>query len=229
MTEKIKRYTLFLTGLFIMAFGIALMVKAQLGTSPISSMPYVFSLKFPELSLGTFTILWNLLLILGQILILRRKFQWFQLIQIPLTLVFGAFVDFSKFVLDSLNPQNYLLQAGVLLLGCLVLAFGVSLTVLAGVVMNSGEAFVSAVAQQTKKDFGTVKVFFDSSLVILSVLFSLLFFGAVAGVREGTVAAALLSGFIIRFFNRALRPPVERRMAGKGRDIPEIREDAAGE
>ena len=197
-----------------MALGIALMVKAKLGTSPISSLPYIFSLRFTAISLGGFTILWNLLLILGQAVVLRRKFRWYQLIQIPLTLVFGAFVDLAKELLGFLNPENYLFQAAVLLFGCLVLAFGVSFTVLAGVVMNSGEAFVAAVAKQTGKDFGLVKVFFDSSLVLLSAGLSFAFFGMVAGVREGTVIAALLSGFIIRIFNRLLGPATERWLTG---------------
>ena len=214
MAEKVRRYGLFLAGLFVMALGIALMVKAKLGTSPISSLPYIFSLRFTAISLGGFTILWNLLLILGQAVVLRRKFRWYQLIQIPLTLVFGAFVDLAKELLGFLNPENYLFQAAVLLFGCLVLAFGVSFTVLAGVVMNSGEAFVAAVAKQTGKDFGLVKVFFDSSLVLLSAGLSFAFFGMVAGVREGTVIAALLSGFIIRIFNRLLGPATERWLTG---------------
>lgn len=197
-----------------MALGIALMVKAKLGTSPISSLPYIFSLRFTAISLGGFTILWNLLLILGQVVVLRRKFRWYQLIQIPLTFVFGAFVDLAKELLGFLNPENYLFQAAVLLFGCFVLAFGVSLTVLAGVVMNSGEAFVAAVAEQTGKDFGLVKVFFDSSLVLLSAGLSFAFFGMVTGVREGTVIAALLSGFIIRIFNRLLGPAAERWLTG---------------
>ncbi len=214
LLENVKRYTLFLIGLFVMAVGIALMVRAELGTSPISSIPYVFSLKFSEISLGVFTILWNIFLILGQVLILRRKFRWFQLVQIPLTFLFGIFVDFSKYILDFLHPQEYWKQAAVLILGCLVLALGVSFTVVAGVVMNSGEAFVNAVAQQTGKNFGTIKVFFDSALVLLSAAFSLLFFGRIVGVREGTVIAALLSGFIIRFFNRLLTPVIERWFCG---------------
>lgn len=214
MAEKARRYGLFLAGLFVMALGIALMVKAKLGTSPISSLPYIFSLRFTAISLGSFTILWNLLLILGQVVVLRRKFRWYQLIQIPLTLVFGAFVDLAKELLGFLNPENYLFQAAVLLFGCLVLAFGVSLTVLAGVIMNSGEAFVAAVAEQTGKDFGLVKVFFDSSLVLLSAGLSFAFFGMVTGVREGTVIAALLSGFIIRIFNRLLGPAAERWLTG---------------
>ncbi|MCI8501995.1 MAG: YitT family protein [Oscillospiraceae bacterium] len=197
-----------------MAFGVALMVQTKLGVSPISSLPYVFNLEFTWISLGNFTILWNLVLIAGQLLILRRKFQWFQLIQLPITLIFGVFVDGCKLLVSSWNLDHYWLQMLFLLLGCTVLALGVTLTVLAGVVMNSGEAFVAAIAGKTGWNFGTVKVGFDSSLVLLAILFSLLFFGRMEGVREGTILAALLSGFIVRLFTRVLKKPVERWETG---------------
>ena len=208
--ERIKRYLLLIAGLFVMALGIALMVKAELGTSPISSVPYVMSLKFTGISLGVFTILWNLVLIAGQAILLRGQFSLYQLLQIPISLLFGAFVDFCKWMLSTLEPAGYGMSALLLLGGCLVLALGVSCTVLAGVLMNSGEEFVNAVSIRTKKEFGTVKVVFDVSLVLLSVLLSLLFFGSVQGVREGTVVAAVISGFIIKGLNRLFRPAAER-------------------
>lgn len=43
--NKLKRYILFLTGLFINSLGVSLVTKANLGTSPISSIPYVLNLK----------------------------------------------------------------------------------------------------------------------------------------------------------------------------------------
>lgn len=202
--ELIKRYSLFTLGLFVMSLGITLMVKAQLGTSPISSMPYVFSLKFTTISLGVFTILWNFILILLQIIILGKKFQPFQLLQLPLSLIFGAFVDFTKLILKNLSPNSYLSSTLILFLGCFVLALGVSFTVLADVIMNSGEALVKAISIRTGKDFGSIKIAFDVSLVILSILSSLIFFHKIAGVREGTIVAAVISGFIIRFYNKHL-------------------------
>lgn len=202
--ELTKRYILFTLGLFVMAFGITLMVKAELGTSPISSMPYVFSLKFTTISLGIFTIAWNFILIFLQFLILGKNFRPFELLQIPLSLIFGAFVDFSKYLLRNLTPHSYISSTLILFLGCFVLALGVSFTVLANVIMNSGEALVKAISIRTGKDFGSMKVAFDVSLVILSIISSLIFFHKIVGVREGTVIAAIISGFIIRFYNKHL-------------------------
>ena len=187
-----------------MAMGITLMVKAQLGTSPISSMPYIVNLKFTDISLGVFTILWNMILIVSQILILRKKFQIFQLLQIPLSFIFGSFVDFTRYILSGISVYSYISCIILLFLGCFVLALGVSFTVLADVIMNSGEAFVQAIAIKTGKDFSSIKVVFDILLVVLSMIASLVFFHKVVGVREGTIITAIISGFIIRFYNKKL-------------------------
>ena len=72
--NKLKRYLIFLVGLFINSFGVSFVTKASLGTSPISSIPYVLSLNFP-LTLGNFTIIFSILLILLQIVILRKTLR----------------------------------------------------------------------------------------------------------------------------------------------------------
>lgn len=78
----LKRYLLLFLGLSIMAFGVAFSIKAELGTSPISSVPYVVSL-FAPLTVGTATILMHCVFILLQILILRRQYHPIQLMQLP--------------------------------------------------------------------------------------------------------------------------------------------------
>lgn len=73
--NKVKRYLVFVIGLFINSLGVSLITKASLGTSPISSIPYVLSLKLP-MTLGEFTIFFSVLLILLQLLILRKNSRW---------------------------------------------------------------------------------------------------------------------------------------------------------
>ena len=72
--NKLKRYVIFLIGLFVNSLGVSLITKASLGTSPISSIPYVLSLSFP-FTLGNFTIFFSVFLILLQFLILRKNFN----------------------------------------------------------------------------------------------------------------------------------------------------------
>ncbi len=93
--EIVKRYILFVISLFFAALGVAFTKHAELGVSPISSVANVMSCKYSSLSLGTWLIIWNCILIVGQILILRRKFQLIQLLQLPLSFLFGWFTDFG--------------------------------------------------------------------------------------------------------------------------------------
>ncbi|WP_419577051.1 DUF6198 family protein [Roseburia hominis] len=201
--NKLKRYLLFLAGLFINALGVSLVTKASLGTSPISSIPYVLSLKFP-FTLGNFTIIFSILLILLQILILRKNLKMENILQIPVSIAFGYFIDLTMYMFFWVNPQNYAIKLIALFAGCIVLGFGVYMEVLADVVMLPGESFVRAIVQTWNTNFGTTKIMFDSSMTIIAGGLSVIFFGKLNGVREGTIIAALLVGFIARLFGKHL-------------------------
>ena len=114
--DLLKRYLIFLAGLFVNSLGVALITKANLGTSPISSIPYVLSLNF-ALSLGNFTIIFSILLIVLQIVILGKNFKPESLLQIPVSIAFGYFIDFSMFLLSDLAPEAYAWKMICLLLG----------------------------------------------------------------------------------------------------------------
>ena len=93
-TELIKRYVVFIIGLMANALGVALITKSCLGTGPTTCIPYVTSLKI-NISYGMCTFLFNCLLLLAQIILLRKKFQRFQLLQLPFSFVFAAFIDIA--------------------------------------------------------------------------------------------------------------------------------------
>ena len=203
----IKRYFLFILGLFFTGLGVAFARHSALGVSPISSVANVLSLRFTFFSLGNWLILWNCVLILGQIIILRRDFKIYQLLQIPLSVLFGYFTDFGMWIVHFIPVKNYAVQFALLLCGILVIAFGVSLTVIANVIMNSGEAIVKAVSDKWNFEFGNVKVFFDISCVTVSVLLSLLLFNLkIVGTREGTINTALCTGFAVKKITRLIKP-----------------------
>lgn len=201
--EKAKRYIVFFIGLFINALGISFITKADLGTSPISSIPYTLSLYFP-FTLGEFTVAFSVLLILLQILLLRSRFEKIQLLQIPVSLIFGYFIDFTMNLLFFLAPQSYPAKLVSLLIGCLILGFGVYTEVLANVVMLPGEGFVKAVCTAFNREFGKTKVCFDASMSIGAAVISLVLFHHLEGVREGTIISALLIGTIAGFYGRKL-------------------------
>lgn len=203
-SDKAKRYIIFLVGLFINSFGVSLITKADLGTSPISSIPYVLSLKF-SLSLGEFTILFSVLLILLQALILRKDFKISHLLQIPVSIIFGYFIDICMLLLASVSTENYVIKLIYLLAGCIVLGTGVYMEVLADVIMLPGESFVRAIVFKSHTNFGTIKIIFDVSMAVMAGVLSFVFARHLMGVGAGTVIAALLVGYITRILARALK------------------------
>lgn len=199
----LPRYLWFLTGVLINSFGVALITRAALGTSPISSLPYVLSFRFP-VTLGQFTFAMNLFFILGQVLLLRRDFQPIQLLQVTVNAVFSAFIDVSMGLLSWLEISSLPMAVLVLALGCAVLAFGISVEVAPRVLMVPGEGIVQAIAAVTGWRFGNVKVGFDAALVATALVLSLLFFHRLQGLGAGTILSALAVGRFVNLYNRRL-------------------------
>ena len=200
----LKRYLLLLIGLSIMAFGVAFSIKASLGTSPISSVPYVVSL-FTPLTVGTATITMHGVFILLQILILRKNYHPIQLMQLPVAFFFGYLTDFGVWAVQGITCNTYWQQWIVCLIGILLVAVGVSFEVKAGVVVLAGEGVVLAICKVLPKvKFGYMKVGFDVTLVVIACVLSIVFTGRLQGVREGTVAAALLVGLIAKQLGKLL-------------------------
>ena len=199
----VKRYLLLLVGLAIMAFGVAFSIKASLGTSPISSVPYAISL-FTPLSVGTATITMHCIFILLQILILRKDYHPIQLMQLPVAFFFGYLTDFGVWAVQRISYHAYWQQWIICLIGILLVAVGVSLEVKAGVVVLAGEGVVLAICKVLPVKFGHMKVGFDVTLVVIACILSIVFTGRLQGVREGTVAAALLVGTLARQFGKLL-------------------------
>lgn len=200
----LKRYLLLLVGLSIMAFGVAFSIKASLGTSPISSVPYVVSL-FTPLTVGTATITMHCVFIVLQILILRKNYHPIQLMQLPVAFFFGYLTDIGVWAVQGINCNTYWQQWIICLLGVLLVAVGVSFEVKAGVVVLAGEGVVLAICKVLPKvKFGYMKVGFDVTLVVVACILSAVFTGRLQGVREGTVAAALLVGLIAKQLGKLL-------------------------
>ena len=204
ITHPWTRLLFLCLGLIIMAFGVAFSIKAGLGTSPISSVPYATA-EISGLSVGTTTIIMNFLFVAIQIAILRRNYDPFQLLQLPAAVLFGMAIDLAEGLLQPVTYSCYAQQWLLCSLGILLVALGISLEVAARLITTAGEGIVLAVCQVVPIRFGNMKVIFDVTLVALSILLALLFLGRLSGVREGTIAAALLVGQVTKQTNRLVK------------------------
>ena len=175
----LRRYILFFCGVLCAALGIALITLAGMGTSAVSSLSYVLTFVFPGLSLGVFTFLVNCTMLVGQVLLLRHRFQSIQLLQIPATLLFSVCIDLWTELLAPLVPESYGARWVVLLLGCLSLGLGVALEVLPNVLILPCEGFVRTASQVFGWDFGKTKTGYDLAMVSAAALLSYLSLGAI--------------------------------------------------
>lgn len=199
-----RKYILLLVSLFLNAFGIVFITKAALGTSPISSVPYVLSLATP-FSFGTYTFFLNMLFLIIEMALMGksrvRAKRVELLLQLPVVLVFSVSIDFSMFLMRDFAPQNYAEMLISLVAGCAILATGIGWAVKADVTMNPGEYLVNVISKRFCHAFGSVKLCFDTTLLVLAILLSFLFLYTITGIREGTIISALLVGPMERLFS----------------------------
>lgn len=206
----VLRYLTFIVGIFVMSLGIAMTVHAQLGTTPVSAIPLVMSFATP-FTIGFYTVAINAVLLLAQILILRRRFEPIQLLQLPAAFVFGGFCDLSVWLLEGFRPEFYLWQALYSIAGSAVLGVGVWLQVTPRVLMLAGDGISAAISQVSGREFGSVKIVIDSLLVATAAVLSLVLLHGLVGVREGTFVSAFLVGWVVRLLQRRVPWPAALR------------------
>lgn len=205
LNELLKRYLIFTLAVFIMGFSIGTITNAQLGVTPISSLNYVFSVHTP-FSLGLTTFIFNIILIILEIF-LEERLNHRKIIgiiaQFPICIIFSIAIDLGLYILNHIMPddKSYFIALIELAIGIVFLSLGVTLQVIANVLMVPGEAVVKSIATRLNKPFGYIKIAFDCSLVIAAIITSLIYtsFSYVDGIREGTVICALLTGMLVKY------------------------------
>ncbi|MBM6869523.1 hypothetical protein H7U37_02930 [Pseudoflavonifractor phocaeensis] len=203
--QFLLRVGIYVVGLFFMALGVALSVNANLGISPVNSLPYVVSV-ISGIDQGTCVIIIFCLYILVQILILRREFRLIDLTQIVFSTIFGYLVNFAKWLVGDFALPTYVGQLVMMAVSIVVVALGVALYVEAGLVNMPMEGMTMAMARKLGKPFHNVKIVVDCFVVALGAILSLVFLHRLDGVREGTVIAAVVTGKILALIKPRLVP-----------------------
>ncbi|MCC8065321.1 MAG: hypothetical protein LIO70_09590 [Clostridiales bacterium] len=134
----------------------------------------------------------------------RKQEQPIQLLQLAVAIVFGYMTDFAVWVLSPLQCSGYAMAWLFCGIGIVLVAVGVSFEVTAHVVTLAGEGLVLAICQVAPVKFGTMKVLFDVTLVVIACILSFVLLHGLYGVREGTVAAALFVGTLSKQINKPL-------------------------
>lgn len=197
------RIPMYFIGLFVMTIGIALSVKSNLGVSPVSSIPYTMTCVW-GIEMGKATILFHIILVLIQILLLRKKFKPVQLLQVVIGVVFGYFTTFCNYMVSFLpTPENLGIRIIMVLASTVFVAFGIFLYLPADLIPLAGEGCMQAVSSVTHIEFSKVKIGFDCTMVLVSAITCLTVLHNLGSVGAGTIIAAILVGTLVGIINRA--------------------------
>lgn len=206
------QHLLLLVSLWVMTVGVAVCVRSGVGSSVISVLPYVFESAgaetgaVPALTIGQYTYIMNALLVVGQVMVLRRDFEPVQLFQLLVGFVFGFLIDLNMSLTSWLVPAEVWHKAVAQLAGCTILGVGIAFEVRCGSVTMPGEGFPVALSRVTGTPFPKVKIFVDTMLVVLGIVASYAFFGSwqwhIIGV--GTLFAMFYVGFAVKVVSRRI-------------------------
>ncbi len=219
-----SRLCILAVAIFFMTFGVALCIRSNLGSSPISVMPLAWSLSggtqvgsfhVPDWSMGTYTIIMNSLFVVMQIIILRRRYHAIQLFQLMMGFIFGFFLDINMRLTMPFQFTNIAICIIQLLIGGFIMAFGISLEIVTRLIMMPGDGITLAFARIFNADFGKIKIMVDCSMVVLGAISMLIFFGSwkwyIIGV--GTLISMIYVGGVVRFL-RPFSAMIEKKIYG---------------
>ena len=199
-----KRLIMYFLGLFTMTSGVALSVKSNLGVSPVSSIPYTMTCIW-GIEMGKATIIFHCFLVLLQMILLRRNFKPINLLQVLVGIVFGYFTTFCNWGVSFLpTPENLVIRLLIMLISTVIIAFGIFMYLPPNIMPLAGEGAMKAVSDVTGIAFPKVKVGFDITMVVISLISCLIFIKGLGSVGIGTIVAAFLVGSILNVIENVL-------------------------
>ena len=181
-----------LAAVILNSFAVVLMLYSGAGISAISSVPYAFSDVFPQLSLGTWTYLFQGLLILS-LMILRKRFVVEYLFSFVVGFVFSELMDLHELWISVL-PTGLGWQIFYFLLSYFLIAVGIALSNRCDLPIIPTDLFPRELSDILEIGYPKVKIAFD--VICLAVTAGLTFFclGHLDGLGMGTILAAFTTG-----------------------------------
>ena len=192
---------LFIT-VMINSFGVVLMLYSGAGISAISSVPFAFSEVAPVISLGTWTYIFQGLLVLS-LMILRKKFVPSYLFSFVVGFIFGKLLDVHELWIDVL-PQRLPLLVVYFVASYLLISLGIALSHRCGLPIVPTDLFPRELSQITGIPYPKIKISFDVICLAVTGCMTFFFLGHLQGLGIGTVAAAFTMGKMVGIFGNWL-------------------------
>ncbi len=192
----------YILGLCALALGATLMERADFGVSMVVAPAYLVYLKlsaiWPFFSFGMAEYTLQALLLLALIALLGR-FRLSYLFSFATALLYGLLLDGMMALVALLPGTSFAFRIALYLPGILLCSIGVSLLFHTYIAPEVYELFVKEVSQKYNIDIHAFKTGYDCASCLISVFLSFAFFGLwhFEGVKLGTVACALVNGYLI--------------------------------
>ena len=194
MNKNIKRWIIYILSINILALGIILNTRTNLGVAAFTSLFYAFSM-ITNISLGTASIILYLVLIVIQICLVK-KLTVSIFLEIPFSLFFGYITDFYDSLIN-IKCSNILSASFLLIIAIIFVSLGVYFTVACDLVATPVESTVKVISQVYNYKFSLVKNIFDITMILMTISLCLLLQVPIYGIGIGTVLSALLVGRFI--------------------------------
>ena len=191
-----------LAGVMMISFAITLMVKADLGISTISSLPYVLSVAFPQISFGIWNPIFHVALLIVLVVITKRIKTGYA-ISLLMSAAFGLVLDMFGRLLSPL-PVDMEFRLLYAVASYVVMCFAISLMVNSKVPLMAVDAFINDLTQHYHVTFRRLKTIFDITCLALSAIFSFLFVGELVGIGIVTIVMAFITGSGVHLATRIL-------------------------
>lgn len=197
-----KRIFNYIFGLFLITLGVAFSIKSGLGSTPVASIPYAFNLIL-NVDLGITTFVFQVFLVMLQLILLRRNFKTKHFFQLFVSVIFGSFTTFSMSLLTFIpSADNMIIALLMCVVSIILIAFGLFFYVPTNIVPISVDGITQTLAIVFNKPFSRMKVYFDVTIVLSSLILSYLFLGNFGSVGIGTVLGALCIGNVVKLIHK---------------------------
>lgn len=202
---EFRRIFNYVFGLFLITLGVGLSIKSNLGSTPVSSIPYTLNVIW-GIEIGVSTVIFHTMLVITELILLRRAFKPKHFLQVPVGILFGFFTTISVNLVNLLpDTSNIILIAIMVLVSTFLVALGLFFYVPTNIVPLSVEGITQAIAIVSNQPFTKVKVCFDVSVVVISFVLCFIFTGVIGGsVGIGTIFSAIFVGITLKYINKVV-------------------------
>lgn len=208
--EILYRVFFYILGMLLLAFGITLNTRTNLGVSPLISVAFCVSQLMPA-NMGDMTLIWYIIFVLVEILchigIKRYKMILADILQIPVSIVFTRFMNLFADLVPNMTG-SILIRVIFLLIAIILTGLGIVFTLNARIVPNPGDGIVQALADCTGKAVSTMKNILDAVCVVITIVIGLVFAGKIIGIGIGTILAVIFVGRVVAVGNYFLKAKI---------------------